>query len=737
MYFFLLAAAVQPLPAQPSRSDSLCDRANTLLQQENARAAAEIFEAILDSNENNARALSGLGRARLMLREWSGAANAFSEALERDPLSISSRYYLGICYRELGKTKSFLLRKFDWNKAEDHLQAVIARDSTYEDVLFQYAILLRCRDDYVDAIQWGHRQIAIHPKRNDCRFGLFKLYRVFVANDRPAAIGWLRQQHTTIAQYFLAEALRREGKANEADSLFRLLLFQSKFPLAQPVYLSLARIAVERGQPQAAEGYYLRAVDELVSPLGGAIMFEDIKYIVSDREYDRFRSLGTIEQESQFFRSFWAVRKPSASTSNPRLVEHFRRLVYAEQNFEYTGFRTGFTDPDRLKYLSFPRSYDLNEEFNDKGLVYLRHGDPDNIARSMNATAPGESWLYEATGDLPRRIYHFLKVNAPGNNWRLTAYPQDPAMITNLVTWDPHFADLLSENTSTEERARDAIIAEEQDAVRQGLASDNHTWTREVVPFPVSHSVEAFRSTGGRSLIDVSYAISVSNIVRQLPSEQQSVSTEIGIAIQSLTGRTGIVHADTLNFPARERTAQAYISLFRYRLQPDRYSIVMHVRPLGTNLYSSWNEQKIVPTFDGPELALSDIQFLLPSTAKSMLEFDGVKVAPNPYNQHPSDSPLYTYFQIYNLARDQEGKSSYDVRYLVTSAEDTTVDGANLRTTELGAAVDVTTEEFAAVFKKLDISDLEPGRYTLIVSVTDRRSSKGTRITRPLVVFSP
>jgi tetratricopeptide (TPR) repeat protein len=733
----LISGILWPLLAQHSTADSLCARADSLLSQGQAAAAESLFDAALESNEHHPRALFGLGRARVMLRDWSRAANAFDDALEQDSFSLASRYYLGICYRELGKTKGFLLRKFDWNRAENYFLSVLGRDSTYEDTFAQYALLLQYREQYADAIQAGHRQIAIHPGREDIRLALFKSYRVFVANDRRTALEWLRPRQTPIAQYFLGEALRREGMAAQADTLFRRLLYQSKFSLAQPVYLSLARIAVERQQPQAAEGYYLRAVDELISPLGAAIMFEDIKHIVSDREIDTFRSLHTVDEQAQFFRSFWAVRNPSATATNPRLIEHFRRLLYAEQNFEYTGFRTEFTNPDRLKYLTFPRSYELNEEFNDKGLVYLRHGAPENIARSMSSAEPAESWLYEATGDAPRRMYHFIKVNAPGNNWRLTAYPQDPNLLATLVSWDPLFADLASSNTSIEAKARDAVIAQEQEAVQQGLMSDNHTWTKEVASFPVSHSVEAFRSTGGRSLIDISYAIALSDIARHVPSEQQSIPTEIGIALRSLTGRVAITNADTIMFPTGDGAAGAYTSLFRYRVLPDAYSIVMHVRPLGTNLFASWNDQKTVPSFNGPELAMSDVQFLLPSTAKTMLEFDGVKVAPNPYSQHPTDRPLYTYCQIYHLAKDQDGRSSYDVRYLVTAANDTAADRAGRHPIELAASIDVTTEEFAAVFKKLDISDLETGQYILTLSVTDRRTGKGTRTSRPLTVYSP
>ena len=735
---FLLSALLHSAGAQTTAPDTLCARADSLLFHNNPAGAADLYEKILDEDETNSRALLGLGKARLMERDWGGAASAFADLLEADTANIESQYYLGVCHRELGTTKASLLRKWEWNTAEEFFQAVIDRDSLYRDVFYQLALLQRYRGKFPDAVALGHRQLDLTPDVEEARIGLFKLYKSFVTDDRPAAIDWLRGQHTTIAEYFLAEALRRQGELDAAESSLRGLLYQSKFPLAQPVYLSLARIAVERGEPQAVEGYYLRAIDELLSPLGAKILFEDIKYLLSDSELAEYLSLATVRQMAAFFRGFWAVRNPSATSGNARISEHYRRLVRAEQDFEYTGFRTEFTNPDRMKYLRFPAAYFLNEEYNDKGLIFIRHGQPDNILRSLGSTeGSSESWLYESTGESPRRIFHFF--NAKGNVWRLSPYPQDPSMIANLATWDPRFADLASQNTAREMKIRDELIAEEQTAVEEALATDNHTWTREVVIFTVSHSIEAFRSTEGRALLDISYAIPLSAIARQVASERTSVPTEIGIAIRDLEGRIGIVRADTVAFPIEERGLQVYTSLYRYRVPPGEYSIAMHVRPLGTNLYSSWNVRKTVPSFVGPDVTTSDVQFLLPSTVPSALEFDGIKVAPNPYRQHPVDRPLYVYLQIYHLQRDQDSTSAYDVRFLAEPAAEQGSPGevSSRHTQEIGSAIDISTEEFAALFKKLDISGLSPGRYTLIVSVTDRRSGKGTRLTRPLEVFAP
>jgi hypothetical protein len=306
-------------------------------------------------------------------------------------------------------------------------------------------------------------------------------------------------------------------------------------------------------------------------------------------------------------------------------------------------------------------------------------------------------------------------------------------MIENLTTWDPRFADLLSNQPGIQAKAQDGIIEEVKVTVRQGLDTDSHSWGREITPFPLPCSVEAFRSTGGRSLLDISYGIPLEQISRALPSELTVFRAEVGIALRSLTGRVAITRADTLTFPVGSRGAESYTGLYRYRVPPDSFSIALSVRPLETNLYASWRTVKRVPAFQDPGPLLSDIQFLLPSTARGSLEFDGIKVAPNPYQGHPTDRPLYAYCQIYGLTRDADGRSSYDVRFLIAP----TTPGAEARETEIGALVDLSADDFATVFKALDLSDLESGAYTLTVSVTDRRSGAGVRQVRPLEIYEP
>jgi GWxTD domain-containing protein len=730
----LLAASVcgSATPMHSANPDSILLAADSLRHAGNMDAAEAAYRTAIDQNDSSKPAWEGLGMLYLENQNWGDAVDCYDHLMTLFPSDLAPHLALGMAYRERGTTKASLLRTVDWNKSRDQFDAILARDSSFRDALYQYALLEEYRGEYITAIAMGHRQIEKQPGMQSPRLGLFRLYRHFIAEDRPAAIAWLGQQQSAIARYFLGEALRRDGRLDDAERMFLDMLYETRTPLSQPLCLSLARIAAKRGLPAVAEAYIVRAIDELVSPLGADLLFEDIKYIISDRELALYNSRTSVEQKAQFFRAFWASRNPSGNVGNPRVPEHYRRLVRAEDDFEYTGFRTGFTDPDRMKYLTFPRCYALNKEFNDMGLIYIRHGEPDNRLRgNITSTDPQESWLYEATGEMPRQIFHFAKFNAPGNNWRLTALPNDQPLIANLTVWDTRYSNLLGDNSSASLKMLDELTSESGSTVLEALSTDNHTWEKTTKPMVIPHAVDAFRSAGSRALVDISCAIPLDQLRAEVAPDTRIVYAEAGIAIRSLTSKTVVTFTDTIRIPLAGSSGGHYVHLFRYRIPPDAYSVSQHIRPIGTSLYGSWNVQKTIPVFSPTEPGMSDIQFLMPAQSKSDLEFDGIKVAPSPFSYHPQDTPLYSYVHIYNLRKDGEGKSAYEARYVLAPA------GKPSEATVVAQSLEVTAEDIAAEFKKISLSDTDPGKYVLTIEVMDRRSKQTTRASRTVQVFEP
>ena len=148
----------------------------------------------------------------------------------------------------------------------------------------------------------------------------------------------------------------------------------------------------------------LRAYDaaaRVSSPSAAAVFRADLAWIATPAELAAFDSLDSGPARSKWLAAFWRGRDVAeAREPGERLAEHYRRWFYAEQTF---------------RLVSRHRHYDITEryrstqrEFDDRGIIYVRHGSPDRRATyvASDSVEPNETWLYhQPQGDL---IFHFV-----------------------------------------------------------------------------------------------------------------------------------------------------------------------------------------------------------------------------------------------------------------------------------------------------------------------------------------
>ncbi|MFQ5630914.1 MAG: GWxTD domain-containing protein, partial [bacterium] len=370
---------------QSSRTQKQLTQGQKLFVIGNFKEAKKAFKRALKSDKNLLAAYAGLGKIAFAEEDWSEVNGQFDKILDRDPNNIEAHYYRGIANREIGKFRPkfansipLMNKLLEYQKSKKHFERVLAQDSLFSDVLYQYGLLKRYRDKYKEAIWLAQRQIALKPELVAAQVGLFRIYKYYIAGSgEDAAITWLQEQPWQHAKFFIGEKYRRAKKFELADSVYKELLQEEMKMPVQPIYLAMAKSTYMQDEAELADSYYWQAVENIKNQIEADLVFENIKYIVNDSELTNFRATSTLEEKIDFFRAFWARRDPlPASKNNVRLAEHYRRLVFSEDNYEFSGFRTWVNSADKLKYLKFPATYKLNKEFNDKGLVYLRHGPP-------------------------------------------------------------------------------------------------------------------------------------------------------------------------------------------------------------------------------------------------------------------------------------------------------------------------------------------------------------------------
>ena len=161
--------------------------------------------------------------------------------------------------------------------------------------------------------------------------------------------------------------------------------------------LEVARTLLLLGRHEGTGPYFEgAAVDDSLTVSGYRA---DLATIGSDSvlgEFDREQG----SRRAAYLRRFWGERDMTELRSDgERLQEHYRRLFYARKNFQLTANNRHYDIVERYRSGS--------RDFDDRGVIYIRHGEPSSRASyAAPGLEPNESWRYSRTdGDL---IFHFI-----------------------------------------------------------------------------------------------------------------------------------------------------------------------------------------------------------------------------------------------------------------------------------------------------------------------------------------
>lgn len=197
----------------------------------------------------------------------------------------------------------------------------------------------------------------------------------------------------------------RLSRLAEADSSFRA--YADGGGDAGTATLELARVELALGAPHADSLYYRAAASTDEAVLAGLV--SDLELIADSARIDELRRVPA-DRRVAWLRAFWGDRDvESLRPRGSRLYEHYRRIAYARAHY-------------RIR--QYPRRFETFElwrnplaEFDDRGLIYVRHGAPDDSAAAVRyAACPNVTWLYRRPeGNL---IFHFSSRDDP-DDWRL------------------------------------------------------------------------------------------------------------------------------------------------------------------------------------------------------------------------------------------------------------------------------------------------------------------------------
>ena len=737
----------------------LLHRADSLLVHHHVSDARDLYKAVLEADNASVQAMLGLGKADMATKGWTAAIEWFQQAAKLDAGNLEARYLMGQAYGKRGRSRIFLekmlggLTSNSFEKGREALRWVIDRDSAYKDAFLQIAEIYTYEREYAEAVAVAMKQILVSPGLRSGHAGLYKVGHEAVAmNEGSARPGWLTFPMQSYNRLFEAEWERRKGSLTEAEHILKELL-QTPGIVRRPLILQmLTKVSARRGDTTEVERLALESIEN-IRTLGDAdIIFEDIKYIITDEELREYRALRIGTDAKRFFNVFWTKRNPyPAGQSNARIAEHYRRLVYAEQWYEEFGSKT--FSPETMP-LDFPESYFLNEEFNDKGIIYLRHGEPHQTVRTSrigsDPAESNESWVYRATDEEPQMLFDFYvsPIGARITEWRLVPVLSNPGMWEDRMEYSRAYARLVQSQSQSQLGVQSSLneaVREGTEMVRTGVTTDRFSYTKEVKYFDSPISFTCFRGFNGRTLVNLGYIIAPVEIAKAFPDSASQFEVATEYTMYDGSWRKAASSNKNRMYKKSNDAGDVVIENFQAAVKPDSYLVAWQARPVEGKQVFSEKLRVFVPDFSGTSLMMSDLELaysIEPVAGASAFNRGALSVVPNPAKRCPLLRPLYLYFEAYNLAKDKRGKTNYTIEYRLTSVELEKSFLARLLTTNKKTSIAVPSErtgseDWSPEYIAIDVSGLEPGKYQLQVTLTDNVEKKSVQRSVATTIYQP
>ena len=483
---------------------------------------------------------------------------------------------------------------------------------------------------------------------------------------------------------------------------------------------------------------------------------EDVRWIITDQEKKAFLSLSNDEERDAFIEQFWRRRNPNPdSPENEYREEHYRRIAYANEHF--AAGKPGW--------------------MTDRGHIYIAFGPPDST-ESHPAGGTYERPMDEGGGETstyPFEVWHYRYLEGIGDNIDIEFV--DSCMCGDFhMTIDRSEKDALLHVPNAGQTLYEEMgMAKKSDRFNGGLenlgpgpgtsANQSKEFDRietyaklmapPVIKFKVmdlasflsSHKVlngPFFPFEVRTDFVKVTDDTVLVPITLQIKNRDITFNTKDGVArgdvsiigrVSTITDRVVQSFEDPVEVeePAEllPRTLNN-VSLYwkALPLRPGRYRIDIAIKDVNNpDHVGIWAQAVTVPRYDDDRLAtssliLADKMERVPSKQIGAGNFiignTYVRPRVTPNSAQPAvfhrNQNLNFWMQVYNLGLDDKSKqNSATINYEILNAA---TNKAILNTQEdskkLGASSDQLTLE-----KSLPLASLEPGKYTVKISVDD------------------
>ncbi len=493
--------------------------------------------------------------------------------------------------------------------------------------------------------------------------------------------------------------------------------------------LELARTQFLRGSLAGQQAYYEGASSD---DTGSVAEYRiDVGIVSNDSALNEFNG-NKGERRVAFLKRFWSQRDRAALLADgERLREHYRRIFYARKNFQLVSTNRHYDIVERFRSGSL--------DYDDRGVIYVRHGEPTHRARYDAPGVPlNESWHYErADGDL---IFHFL-AREDVQDYKLVESLFDVLGFSGAISlrgdrdnaagglanellrtrekFSPVYTRLMVAGTAGSQKYFTEERAQGRRSIAVGTRTDSYELTYARRLKLETEVVVAGHDSGGGSLLHVSYAIPGSALHEVATQRGPLYPVRLRLSVLDRTGRP-VASIDTTKYSlAKEPIGpnQHLVGLLRVPVIPGQLVYRLAVEQGDDNGVILAADTITAGDFTGQRFELSDLVLGSRDANLTWRPTPGDTVWFNPLGRYPRTGIMEVYYEVYGLP----GGSGIRTEVQVTKQGSGGFLGLfGSRKPAIKLSFDEQTDGPETRFRRsVSLERLSPGQYWIEVTVRD------------------